>query len=269
VNRILHDLGVIIGLLLWVSCVPHVEIEGSPCPCPGGYMCCELLFECIDEQGTCPDSYPPSSATPCLTNDDCPKGEVCQAWSMENGSIGGPKTCRRDCSSGFSCASTEVCKLALQDGTLLADLNVARMCTTEAPLEGCKNDGCLDCEISQLGQTFCEDKGIHGCFLGIHPVCGLTCSSSVVQACGYAGCMDSGGSTCNSQPIVDPCVEFSCSACPNPGVPMEHQCENSHRVVGCLVAAFAGDSCNSICQTVSWECSEPSSCVEENAAHCR
>lgn len=260
--------GVLLTTLLMVSCVPHVAIEGAPCPCADGYQCCETLSQCIDNLDTCPDTYPPSSGTPCSRNSDCPNNEFCQAWSIEDGSTAGPMTCRVDCFSGPHCVTGEVCELAPQDGTPLAELQVIPMCTDEIRMEGCESVGCQDCDMGQLGQTFCQGRSMHACFLGVHPMCGLSCSSMVVQPCGDAGCMDSGGSVCNSPSSNDPCVDFACSLCPNPAAPNEVACGGTDQVVGCVTASFAGGSCNSICETVSWECSALSVCVEQDGARC-
>lgn len=61
---------------------------------------------------------------------------------------------------------------------------------------------------------------MRGCYLGLHPVCGVTCRSLAVVDCGKLGCMEAGGVAACGQlddmPIdVDLCGMFPCSICPD------------------------------------------------------
>ncbi len=257
-------MAVVIALL---SCVPHVEIVGAPCPCPDVYSCCEFLASCVNSKEACQETLPPSSGIPCTRDSDCPSDEICHAWSNSSG-LAGPQTCQRDCSIGFPCASPETCRLVSRDGSLVDDLDLTHACTTVHLIQGCEKTGCENCDVSRIGQTFCQDKAIHVCFLGVHGVCGLICSSVAVQTCGDAGCMDSGGSTCNANPSGDPCVDYSCSACPNPSAPESYSCDGTRRVVGCAVARLAGGTCDKICVGVALDCPGTSVCVDDGEAHC-
>lgn len=259
------------GFLLvfsWSSCVPHVEIEGTPCPCPDGYTCCSTLAECIATHKACPDTYPASSEKPCARDSDCPRGELCQTWSLGANGLAGPQSCRRDCSTGFPCHGNEKCGLILHDGSSLDDKKVVQACIIPNLAQGCETPGCRDCNPSYLGKHFCQEKTIHACFQNLHPECGLLCSNTMVQGCGSAGCMDTGGQACNGEPIGDPCESFSCAVCPNPANPSEFACDGTTRIAGCLVADFPGSTCMQICKPVTFDCPGSSTCSDDGYPHC-
>ncbi len=250
------------------SCWPTVKIEGAPCPCPTAYACCETLSICIRAGDICPESYPPSSNAPCARDQDCAIGEICYAWSVEGTGLSGPQSCQRDCTASFACASPEICSLVPHDGVALQNVDVIRACTDSNPVVGCEQAGCQGCDPSRLGTTYCEDKATHACFLSLHPICGVICASQMIQDCGPAGCMDSGTGACNSNPNGNPCNDFPCSACPNPTSPEQFSCVDTTQIKGCVVAQFAGETCDRICQVLTLGCPEGSVCVEGTGAHC-
>jgi hypothetical protein len=246
-------------LVALASCVPHVELEGAPCPCPEGYKCCEIRSDCVATEKPCPTSYPPSSGESCSDDADCPAGELCHAWTDNESSLAGPQTCQRDCSAGLPCAQPEVCQLSLRDGSPVDNLYASFMCS--AVPDGCEDAGCQECDPSQLGRTYCESREIKVCFAAVHPVCGLICSTATAQVCGDAGCMDSGGIGCNSTPSGDPCAEFPCATCPNPSEPGGFVCDGGNRAVGCTQATLVGGSCDTICQEIALHGAASSACV--------
>lgn len=261
-------LGFFLLALPWHACVPHVDIEGAPCPCPEGHQCCDTLSGCIPSHRTCPDTYPASSNAPCGQNGDCPAGELCQSHSDQTGDLAGPQICRRDCSAGLPCPPPETCALVLSDGAPVGEGKLARVCTAPDLVFACPSAECMDCDPSRLGTTFCLDKAVHACFQRIHPECGLICSLDLVQSCGSAGCMDSGGGTCNAQPTGDPCVQFSCDACPNGVEPGEFACDGTRGIVGCLTAEHAAGPCSIICKVVEIDCPGSSACVDDGYPRC-
>lgn len=262
---------------LAIACVPGVGIEGAPCPCPEGTTCCTSLSVCLSPESTCPQTYPPSSANDCDTDADCPLGELCQAWQLEDGTQAGPQQCRHDCADRSRvCAQAEICEPAPLDGRALSQVHIGWVCTPEQPLAGCQEQNCRRCE--QAGGTFCNpsETEVLGCFLAVHPECGLTCAIVSVARCEEENshCMVmSGGAICSIYQVDgDICSAFPCEACPGEG-PGSLFCEANAVTTCAAVSVEPGMcesghcSCDQACTRVELEAC-PASCSPDGGAHC-
>ena len=184
-------LGIIVTLSIapLATCVSHVSVEGSPCPCPeDGLICCPSSGKCVASAATCPATYPPSSRTRCQNDGECLPDERCESWTVD-GSPAGPGECRHACPDSIPCAEGEECELAPHDLHALQDLNVARICVSATPIAGCENLGCRDCSPNERGNTYCDENKVRGCFWATHPQCGLVCRSVLVSDCGERSCL--------------------------------------------------------------------------------
>jgi hypothetical protein len=209
------------SLMVWLlfgpgvaACVPHVAVDGAPCPCPEGFDCCATLSQCIPAGGQCPATYPPSSMRTCRWDSDCTPNEMCQSW-ISGGTPAGPGVCRRCCPDRYTCADGEVCELAPHDNRPLEDMSLGRICVPAAPPAGCESQGCRDCDLSQLGNTFCDGNRVRGWFLALHPRCGLTCRSILVTDCTPDTCeiFDGTARCAGVANHASPCAALSCSQC--------------------------------------------------------
>jgi hypothetical protein len=205
-----------LALLSLAACVSHVPVEGAPCPCPAGLVCCETLGRCLAQDAACPSTYPESSNQPCQRDDECTiPGEFCASWEAD-GVAAGPRVCRRACSAEHACFDGEICSLSPHDLAPLEDLNVARLCVSAIPAVGCEHQGCEDCDLDQFRSTYCDGNAIRGCFLATHPRCGLTCFSLIANDCGTQRCVETEreGARCEEQVFsTSPCLSMPCSLC--------------------------------------------------------
>jgi hypothetical protein len=254
-----------------------VDIEGAPCPCPEGSSCCTSLSVCLLPGSTCPDAYPPSSDNFCDRDADCPLGELCPAWQLEDGTAAGPRRCRHDCTDrSLACAQAEICEPAPLDGRALSQVYIGWVCAPEQPLIGCEKQNCRQCE--QAGGTFCDpsEAEVLGCFLAVHPDCGLTCTIVSVARCDgeKSYCMDiSGGAVCSIYQVDgDICSAFPCDTCPGDG-PGSLFCE-ANAVTTCASLAVEPGmcttdacSCDQACTRVVVEAC-PGACSSDGGAHC-
>jgi hypothetical protein len=257
---------VLLGLTL--GCVPLEEIDLAPCPCPEGYFCCDTLSSrCVQDSSDCPDTHPPSSKTPCSNNIDCPDGEICQSWSLDNDQLIGPQECRRQCSEDPACAAGETCKLILQDGRKLDLANLEFACISKTPLDGCADVGCDNCLNNHIGKTYCHELNVYGCFLALHPQCGLSCHTVEVENCLGQGCLTSeNGAECISSSVQNICLDFDCSACSAPLGIGEFSCVDN-KVTACTTLHSNHPVCSEICHLeIIEECS--GSCVDSGGSHC-
>jgi hypothetical protein len=263
VMRIVWKANLALALALGCAgCVSRVSVEGAPCPCPqDGMECCESLGslgKCIRSGAQCPTKYPSSSAEPCQRDGDCPSDEVCESWTVD-GAPAGPRQCRRTCPGSYPCADGEVCETAPHDLQALQDLSVARMCISATPAAGCENQGCHEC--TDLGSTYCDGNKVRGCFLAIHPQCGLTCRSLTVTDCDQLGCVvKDGAAQCGTAALyMGPCVDMDCAKC-GVGLPGSFFCDGNSLAV-CVALPTTHVSCNGECN-----CSQI--CVPEVVATC-
>lgn len=254
--------------LLLTACVPHVEIEGAPCPCPSEYLCCETLAACVATRDQCPDRYPPSSAAPCRSDSECLFNEVCQSWSGEGGKAAGPGQCRRSCTTSIPCAEGESCELTPHDGQPLASMALLRACIPPTPAEGCPEVGCKACTEEQVGKVFCGGVTIMGCFITLNDRCGLTCELVTLQDC-YPGQCDATGAAVECKGIygIDLCTEYPCSECAQSLAPGGSVCDGD-QVVGCATLPYPGEVCDQICKPQSTPCPAGMTCRDEDGAHC-
>ena len=252
----------LLTILCW-GCVEHAPVEGAPCPCPGGYACCETLGTCVarDRAEACPDEQPASSARACERDAECAPGELCEAWQDSGGELAGPRQCRKSCGAAKPCAEGESCQLVPHDGISLYEADLARACV--APRASCT---CKDCEPAQLGRTYCEDLQIKSCFIAFDELCGVSCELVVVQTC-VNGCEseaermaclangDGGG----------PCWKYPCSACASE--PGTSSCEGG-QLSTCTRASYAGEECSELCLPTTTACAANQQCQPEPMAHC-
>jgi len=258
------------------GCISQVEVAGSPCPCPDGYTCCESLSACLSPGQECPATYPPSSNTDCTQDSDCPHAEICQAWQDPQGTPSGPGKCRHDCTSQeLPCASSEACEPVPSDGRRLSEMHIGWACVPEEPIPGCEGRDCRQCK--QVGSTFCDEEegAVLGCFLAVHPTCGLTCSVIEVEACTAQDSVCEplvGGARCTFPEYDgDICGLHPCEACP--AVPGSLYCRDDDLWTCASVSVLpemcpAGPcTCTQVCiPTLSQEC--PGSCSMDGGAHC-
>jgi len=262
-------LGVVAALA--AGCIAEVGIEGAPCPCPSGYECCASLGgTCIPVAAECPASAPPSGSARCERDEDCPRGELCRAWSGPDGAEGGPGECRRACDGTFPCADGERCAPTLHDGLPLDATNVALACQSADPEEGCEACGCAGSGVASLGRTRCEDDTVRGCFLALHPTCGLVCHDLLVEVCDDRPCVaGADGAVCQpGRGGPEPCATFPCGAC-EPAAPGATACDGD-AVVACVTLptwdglCLGPCECDRLCRRdVLASC--PNGCVEDDA----
>lgn len=256
-----------VGLIALAACIPHVSVEGAPCPCPEGYACCSTLAQCLADGKECPGAYPASSGQACAKDRDCPRNELCQSWTTQE-QMFGPQQCRRACPSEYPCGDGEACELTPHDGLALDAMSIGRICVPAIPPEGCKDQRCRDCVPSQLGKTFCDGKAVRGWFVGFHPQCGLVCRSIIVDECMTSHCVEvENGADCETRYFGEPspCVTLPCSLCGAPaGSPFCHV----NDVAACLSVAFTdrGGACDELCSIAVIE--SCTSCVEDHGPQC-
>lgn len=277
-NTLTRTLGVLLCLLplALTGCITEVGIQGAPCPCPSGYDCCRSLSVCLLDGQDCPERLPASSAEACTKDADCPRNETCQAWLDAQGLLAGPGQCRHDCvDKEFPCAQGEVCEPVPSDGRSLSEMHVAWVCVSEESLQECTENDCRQCE--QVGGTFCDDEhgSVMGCFLSVHPVCGLSCTVVPVEVCSYEGSvceLVEGGAHCTiSEYDGDICGSYPCSDCP--AQPGSLYCRDDDLStcatvsVAPMMCADAECSCSEACIPLSvLSCVE--SCSMLGGAHC-
>lgn len=255
--------------VLSISCVPNVSIEGAPCPCPNGLSCCESLFVCQSPGASCPEIYPASSGADCQKDSDCSATEQCQSWTLEDAIMSGSRSCRRVCEGGLSCAEGEVCELTPHDGMSLETLNVTQLCVSYPPTEVCASQGCAECGPDILGKTYCNGNQLLGCFIALHPECGITCELVLVSDCGPDGCRgDVGDADCTTG-AASPCSERACeNVCGPAGIgPGENTCV-AEQFATCLSLPFNTGECKDACQLATQACPEPSVCVDDGVPTC-
>jgi hypothetical protein len=148
------------------------------------------------------------------------------------------------------------------------------LCIPEEPPEGCPSQGCSNCDRDQLGKTFCNSEdNVQGCFLALHPVCGLTCRSVVIQDCAETGCESiPDGAKCVDYGWDAWCLEFSCEACGADGSESGYFCDGDDLVACVSLGMVEGHcpvecTCEMICQTEVMETC-PDGCSEDGGAHC-
>lgn len=259
------------------ACVPELTVEGAPCPCPDNKVCCESLATCLAPGDDCPQAYPPSSQTPCEHDTDCPTGEACQAWTLEDGTQAGPRECRHACPDrDRTCAQGEVCQPAPLDGRALGDVHIGWLCLPEQPPAGCEDLSCRDCE--RAGGSYCDPTGeiVLGCFLAVHPACGLSCNLIEMQRCEDPGshCEASAeGAWCtDSQVDGDICSQYPCALCPGDG-PGDLVCD-ADAVQTCATVVVTADMCEQAPCSCEQACTQvvvetcPEGCSMDNGAHC-
>lgn len=251
---------VVLGI---AACVATVPIEGAPCPCPEGFRCCETSQACLPEGTACPARPPPSSLTPCARDAECPPNEACHAWTDDQAQPQGPRTCRRVCPPSAACAEGETCALAPRDGQALKTLQVARLCLPSTPPSGCEQTGCDGCTLDELNRMFCDGDSLAGCFLALHPTCGLSCTRAVIQGCGKDKCIaDAGVAHCAVPMGLDPCLQFSCAGCP----PQGFTCSGT-AIVACEAVAVGEVDCPAYCRRREVrQCAQ--ACTADGGVHC-
>jgi hypothetical protein len=258
------------------ACISGVEIEGAPCPCPEGYQCCATLNDmCLAEEEACPHTHPPSSRRHCRTDADCLSNELCQSWTLAGGEPAGPGECRWSCGGDHPCAPGETCAPTLHDGRPLDTVHAALTCVAETPPGGCEGLDCRQCGPEQVGRSYCEENGVAGCFLALHPVCGLTCRELRFEDCGAVDCVetDKGARCAEGVFQVGPCDERDCAACGPPGKAGGVFCDGNE-VVACTSLPAWDALCPGAC-----ECEEiclrevvaacDGACVETGGARCQ
>lgn len=273
-----RDIGLLVRLLVPLfavtRCVPLVDVEGAPCPCPSGFSCCDTLLSCVPADEPCPTTYPPSTNTACLRDSECAPNARCYGWSDSTQQARGPGRCRTTCPETFDCADSEVCELAPHDGAPLEALNVARMCVPETPPSPGCTLGCSQCPDGQLGKTYCMNGGVSACLIALDPVCGLTCEVLELLSCGSdRQCVEGpAGPACSPECLgcaEDLCSIYSCSECTEGIEPGSVGCEGD-QVSTCAKADYRGSSCGEICLQSSESCPMPSQhCVEDPVNKCR
>jgi len=277
---------VVAGLVSF--CVPRLEIEEAPCPCPSGYHCCQTLSSgtCLTSAAECPEEHPPSTEDPCSTDTDCEPGEICQSWKLTDGEVAGPRECRYVCSGDHPCSTGEICGPILHDGRPLEAMNVGQACVDEDPPAGCENMSCQQCATAEVGQTVCVDHRVEGCWVALHPQCGLTCQQVQVENC----CETEPDVPCSPEPALCEqseigarctptywgtgwCEEFPCSECGAGSTPGTAFCDGNELVV-CNALTLddwhCNDnpcSCDQICvRQVTATCDN--GCSDDGGAHC-
>jgi hypothetical protein len=250
--------------LLWLvlaGCVPHVAVDGAPCPCPSGYTCCATLAACVPagEPDACPPRQDESSGNECSRDADCTTNEICQAWKNADGKLAGPRQCRKACSAA-ACAADETCQLVPHDGALLVASDLVRACVPDGD-SACH---CSDCDDTQLGRTYCAGDQLEGCFLAFNEACGVSCETVVLATC--PGCLTKpGGAACPSAADDgDACFSQPCSACDSVGAAT---CDGD-AIVSCARASYPGEVCNEICVVHTSQCPAGSRCTEERGSEC-
>jgi hypothetical protein len=217
-----------------LACVPLVDLDGAPCPCGEGFACCSILGVCLPDGDACPIALPSSRAT-CALDADCLSGEACAAWTADDGTVEGPRICRRRCADD-PCADGERCLLSLSGGRPAKDLPVAPLCLDERPGDPCADWTCEGCPGLALGEiTVCRpgQDVLMGCMFALHPACGLKCELRSLGSCNN---------------IVSPCQELDCAMCPGGG-PGAVECR-TNELVTCLSSKAGDQPCDRLCVTV-------------------
>ena len=276
-NRSVQLLFAILCCLAGAGCINNVAVEGAPCPCPvDGYTCCKSLSVCLSPGQECPLSYPPSSASDCTQDTDCPRAEICQAWLDQQETPAGPEECRHDCTDQeLPCANGEVCEPVPADGRRLSEMHIGWACVPEEPIPGCEGRDCRQCK--QVGATFCDEaeEAVLGCFLSVHPICGLTCSVISVEVCSQEENVCEpveGGARCTVPEYDgDICGFHPCSECP--ASPGSLYCQDDDLSTCASVSVTP-----QMCSAVPCECTQvciptvvescPGTCSPDGGAHC-
>lgn len=249
------------------GCVSQGEAEGAPCPCPESLLCCITLSACVVSPEDCPDHYPASSTKNCRRDDQCPLHEVCFSWTGEGQQAAGFGQCRRQCQTGFPCATGETCQLVPHDDQPLEDFSVTRACVPQISSESCGADQCGQCEKEELGRRFCKGDTVAGCLISLDSACGLTCQLVSLDTCLPGGCQDRAtGPVCEGHFGPDPCLEFPCSACETVA-PSQTACVGE-KLVRCPSLPYPGELCDRICAPVEVSCPEGRSCSEDPTPRC-
>ncbi|MBN2360903.1 MAG: hypothetical protein JXR83_15715 [Deltaproteobacteria bacterium] len=253
-----------------VGCVPHLAIEGAPCPCPTGYQCCPTLHSCLEPGSACPDRFPQSSGQQCDRDADCPASEICAAWTAAgSGDVIGLRQCRQRCSGEFSCADGERCRPTLHDAQPTTELNLVSACLPQEQPASCAAASCDACPTERQGELFCADGDVHGCFFSVDATCGVICQDVEVIDCDLRGCEETETSAKCAIPSYDtePCDVFDCAACPAEQSPHQVYCSGDS-VVACYAMPYQGEGCGQIClqQTIE-SCQQ--ACSEQGGAHCQ
>jgi hypothetical protein len=224
----------IIFALMINSCVPGIDLFEAPCPCGEGFTCCEILGVCLPAGQTCPSTVP-SSGRSCERDVDCAFGEQCASWTLEDGTISGPRVCKRACSE-HSCHPGERCLFSLHDGKNASDLAIARLCLEETPSPECAPWICAGCPGLELGKiSNCADNNrLEGCLFALHPECGLKCEVQDLGPC---------------ETIADPCANYDCARCPS-GEPGAIECRGEEQFV-CLATDAGTETCDRFCVEIS------------------
>ncbi len=213
-----------LALGLMLSCVPQLELDEAPCPCEQGYTCCETLQRCLAPGDLgCPQSYPPSSANACDTDEDCPPLERCLASRFELAPGG---VCRRSCDAQLPCAAGEHCRLAMHR-TDTAALSLKNMCL---PQGECSDWQCEDCGAIPPGESTCSDDQYFACVVAFHPQCGVSCRVLQIGNCAS---------------LVSLCETLACDRCPS-GSAEGPVCEGNDVVV-CEYTNYEDSTCDAVC----------------------
>lgn len=251
-RRARASLVLLLAAALTGACVPGVEVEGAPCPCPGGYVCCAALDDtCLPDGAACPERLPASTATPCRRDVECGRGEVCHSWTLASGTHAGPGECRHACEGAVPCAAGEDCAPALHDGAVLDPTNATRACLPDPLPPVCAALGCAACGPDRVGRTWCGEDGVQGCFLAVHPECGLVCHAVLLAECPAPACEEGADGARCAVFGGDPCGEHPCAGCPDGAAPGEPACAGA-TVVVCATLAARDELCGGACACDRW-----------------
>lgn len=244
------------------GCVGHLEIEGAPCPCPDGFVCCPTLSACVASDESCPPHYPPSSGRTCSEDQDCPQQEICEVWSAQGHTgLFGPGLCRHRCTPDYPCSEGERCAPVHHDGQAMEALAILPACVPETPAVECQAFSCQACPPDRLGSTFCHDGDVWGCLFGSHLTCGITCETVWLKTCRDDSCQEGDGfAECMTNEPVDslPCDLYPCADCPSDEIGAAY-CAGQE-IQTCTAMPW-GEDCEEICmpqvvETCAGQCTE-------------
>lgn len=260
-------------LLGLISCFKEDPIEQAPCPCPAGYVCCPTKTGCIKEGNECPQEYQPSTAQSCTDDEGCQRGEACQKWRLQDGTLAGPGKCRKLCEEPYDCAPGEICELTPRNGDSFSLMQYAKMCVPEDDIPGCSAIRCSQCNNGQLHDPFCFDDDVYGCFFFPHPVCGLQCAQQVIESCRSFGdaCRRIGAvSICGLANGSNYCNDdrFDCDVCRG-SLEGEGAVCVGNTLVSCLSMPYSIGACEELCIRQETPCPDGITCTtsgSENAA---
>ncbi len=275
-------------LLMLTACVPlsGYDIDGAPCPCPSGYLCCSGACQknalvCMDTDTATDtdtdtaDSETSTAPASCETNDNCQGGEVCLSWRDNEDQLQGPRVCRPTCFSSDECNEWEVCELSLSDGRPMGERRLSLACLDASGFDGCAPSSCRACVSGFEGsdtdilsdmsipKKMCSETAdrLLGCFAAIDEKCGLYCTIETLIDCECA--MSDGNAQCLEPIDANPsdvwCVNYPCDQCQaDPG---GTSCVDSAKNV-CLSVALTDDICDG-------ECACNAICVEQQIGACK